>query len=196
MIWRIPQGMRTNRRIPVAAVLALSIFGCDHSDGVDRAMEQQMKELNVTQGAVAKFAGTVTIDGKSPVEAFPKQTLVVLLYDPKNPTAKTPLHANCFPNGNFEFHTYSRDDGVATGSYVVLFAALKRPLMPVGKASQTYQGPDGLLNRYNDPDKNVQDPRFKIDLAEPGKTDWAFELEVQGKDPVTTPGPKAITRLQ
>ena len=177
-------------------MLALSVFGCGKSDGVDRAMEQQMKELNVSRVAVAKFAGTVTIDGKSPVEAFPKQTLVVLLYDPKNPTAKTPLHANCSPDGNFEFHTYSRDDGVATGSYVVLFAALKRPLMPVGKASQIYQGPDGLMNRYNDPDKNAQDPRFKIDLTEPGKTDWAFDLEVQGKDPVTTPGPKAITRLQ
>jgi hypothetical protein len=196
MVWRVLEAIRPTKLLAAVAMLTLSVFGCGGKDGVDRAMEEQMKELKVTRVAVGKFAGNVTIDGKSTGEAFPKQTVVVILYDPKNPTAKSPLHANCGPDGKFEFHTYSRDDGIPTGTYVVLFAALKRPLLAIGKGARTYQGPDGLMNRYNDPDKNAQDERFKVEVTEPGKTDWAFNLEVAGKDAVASPGPKAITRLQ
>jgi hypothetical protein len=187
--------MSPTKLVPAVALLALSVFGCGRSDGPDRAMEQQMKEFNLSRVSVGKFAGTVTVDGRPPREAFPKQALLVILYDPKNPTAKSPLHAPCAPDGHFEFHTYSRDDGIPTGSYVVLFAALKRPVL-LGKGAKAFQGLDGLLNRYNDPDKNAQEDRFKVEVAEPGKSDWAFDLELAGKEPVASPGPKAITRLQ
>jgi hypothetical protein len=178
------------------AMLALLNLGCGKTDGVDTAMEQQMKDLNVQKGSVAKFSGHVTIDGKSPREAYPKQKLVIMLYDPRNPKVGSgPLREICKNDGDFEFSTYEQGDGVPPGSYVVLFAELTPALM-ASKRSEGLRGPDGLMNRYNDPEKNAQDPRFKIELTERGKTDWTFDLEVQGKKPVTTPGPKAITRLQ
>jgi len=179
------------------AMLALFNLGCGKSSGVDTAMEQQMKDLNLLpKVSVAKFAGHVTIDGKSPREAYPKQVLVVLLYDPKNPTGCDNLpKAICKNDGNFEFNTYDRGDGVPTGSYVVLFAELTPGLM-ASKRGKSLRGPDGLKNLYNDPDKNAEDPQFKIEIAAPGKTDWLFNLEVLGKQPIGSPGPHAVTELK
>jgi hypothetical protein len=190
MLWKIhPTWMAAG-----VAMLALLNLGCGKSDGVNTAMDQQMKELNVQKQSVAKFAGHVTIDGKSPREAYPKQVLVVMLYDPKNPKGGGPLHTICRNDGEFEFSTYERGDGVPPGSYVVLFAELNHPLMG-SKRAKRLKGPDSLMNLYNDPDKNAENPRFKIDLAEPGKTDEGFDLEVQGKQPIGTPGPHAVTEL-
>ena len=58
-----------------------------------------------------------------------------------------------------------------------------------------FKGPDELKNLYNDPDKNAEIPEFKIDLKPPGIKDAHFNLTVEGKEPVTTPGPHAITSL-
>lgn len=33
-----------------------------------------------------------------------------------------------------------------------------------------------------------------VELAAPGKTNFAFNLETAGKEPVTTPGPRAVTK--
>jgi hypothetical protein len=131
----------------------------------------------------------------SPGKAYPKQRLVVMLYDPKNPRAGGPLHAVCTNDGDFQFGTYEKGDGVKPGSYVVLFAELTPALM-ASKRSNGLRGPDGLMNLYNDPDKNGQDDRFKIELSEPGKTDWDFQLEAAGKQPIANPGPNAVMGLK
>jgi hypothetical protein len=136
----------------VALMLALLNLGCGKPSGVDSAMEQQVKDLKLQKVSVAKFAGHVSIDGKTPREAFPKQSLVIMLYDPKNPDAAR--YTICKRDGDFEFQTYERGDGVPTGSYVVLFAELNASLMG-SKRSKGLRGPDGLLNLYNDPDKNA-----------------------------------------
>jgi len=91
-----------------------------------------------------------------------------------------PFATRCDKNGHFEFNTYGTGDGLPAGSYVVLFAQPKT------------EGGDGLKNLYNDPDKNAQEERFQINLTSPGKTDWAFDLAVAGKDPITTPGVHAV----
>jgi hypothetical protein len=174
------------------AMLALLNFGCGKSGSVDTAMDQQMKDLKIEKASVAKFAGHVTIDGRSPQEAYPKKRLVVMLYDAK--TGKL-LHEICKNDGEFEFSTYERGDGVPTGSYVVLFAELTPGLMGT-KRSKTLRGPDELKNLYNDPDKNGEIPQFKVEVAAPGKTDWAFDLAVAGKDPIANPGPHAITEVK
>jgi hypothetical protein len=192
MLWKIhPTWMAAG-----VALLALLNLGCGKSNGVDTAMEQQMKDLNLQKGIVAKFAGHVTIDGKSPRDAYPKQVLVVMLYDPKNPRdGDGLLKTICKSDGGFEFSTYDRGDGVPTGSYVVLFAELTPGLM-ASKRGKSLKGPDGLMNLYNDPDKNGENSQFKIDIAQPGKTDWDFALEVLGKQPIATPGPHAVTELK
>jgi hypothetical protein len=91
--------------------------------------------------------------------------------------------------------SYERGDGVPTGSYVVLFAELiPTPLMAT-KRSKGLRGPDGLMNLYNDPDRNKQDVQFKIDITPPGKSDYAFDLKVAGKE-AATPGPHAVTEIK
>jgi len=156
-------------------------------------LDDQLKEMNTTRQPTAKFAGTVTIDGKVPRDAI-KQGVMIMLYDPKNPPApgKAPLNAIVnHADGSFEFSTYSQGDGAPEGSFIVLFAALKHTLL--GK-QPGYHEPDALKNLYNDPDKNAEHSEFKIDIASPGKTDYQFELALEGKEPAS-PGPKAITHF-
>jgi hypothetical protein len=190
MLWKIhPTWMAAG-----VAMLALLNLGCGKADGIDAAMQQQLKDLNAQKVSVAKFAGHVSIDGKTPREAYPKQALVVMLYD-QNPKGRALLYQVCKKDGDFEFSTYEPGDGVPTGSYVVLFAELNATMM-ASKRSNRFQGPDALMNLYNDPDKNAEIPQFKIDIAAPGKTDWVFDLEVQGKQPIGSPGPHAVTAIK
>src|SRR5271155_3507267 len=112
MLWKIhPTWMAAG-----VAMLALLNLGCGKADGIDAAMQQQVKDLNSKKVSVAKFAGHVSIDGKTPREAYPKQALVVMLYDPKNPGGN-PLYQVCKKDGDFEFSMYEPGDGVPTGSY-------------------------------------------------------------------------------
>ncbi|HEV8071315.1 MAG TPA: hypothetical protein VGP76_26615 [Planctomycetaceae bacterium] len=187
---------RSTRIRAVVVVMALIgvvpiVAGCGSKPG--QSLDDQLKELNTTRHPTAKFAGTVTIDGKPPRDAI-KQGLRIMLYDPKNPPASgaAPLNAIVrYEDGSFDFSTYGQADGAPEGSYVVLFAALKHSLL--GK-QQGYHEPDALKNLYNDPDKNAEHSEFKIDIARPGKTDYQFDLVLEGKEAVT-PGPKAITRF-
>jgi hypothetical protein len=79
--------------------------------------------------------------------------------------------------------------GAPEGSYVVLFAALKHARVGA------YKEPDALKNLYNDPDKNQEDPNFRIDLNTPGKADHQFDLKLADRPPVDKPGPHAVTQL-
>jgi hypothetical protein len=49
--------------------------------------------------------------------------------------------------------------------------------------TRVYRDPDGLKNLYNDPEKNKDIPEFMVDLAEPGRDDYQFNLTVAGKEP-------------
>jgi hypothetical protein len=177
----------------VCALVGVLAAGCGGTSSADQALDQQLKASNATREVVARFAGKVTIDGQPPAPGT-KEATVVILYDPTNPPSprKPPRFTYCGKEGQFEFHTYARGDGVPVGSYVVLFAQLKTG----GRGSPGFKPPDALKNLYNDPDKNALIPEFKIDHTAPGRTDYAFDLSTAGKDPIAEPGAKAITQIR
>jgi hypothetical protein len=167
--------------------LTLCVLGCSDSQVVSQRIKEQLAESKGNIVAVAKFAGKVTIDGEPPALP-PRYVLVVILFDAKGKEAghETIYQTICDKEGHFEFTRYSKGDGVPPGSYTVLFVELMHRL------GDRFTGADELKNLYNDPDKSP----FQVELSPPGKTDWEFNLEVAGKDPVVTPGPHALTRLR
>jgi hypothetical protein len=162
-------------------LLSLISAGCSHTPSASDSLDEALKVNSQPRTSVAKFSGTVTVDGNPPA-VDPRNLFYVFAYDPKHPPKgrHPPLSALCDKNGHFQFNTYGTGDGLPPGSYVMLFA---HPKMVGG---------DGLKNLYNDPDQNAKDDRFRVELTAPGKTDWKFDLVVEGKDPVTAPGPNAV----
>jgi hypothetical protein len=187
---RIGRNVRGARGLLAAlALLSLLSAGCNKTQSTQEALDAQLQTLNVPKANVAPFAGKVTVDGQPP--ALQRgQVLLIMLYDQKNPDkSKRPLYTTCKKDGSFEFYRYVAGDGAPVGSYVVLFAAL-RPSRGKGLIQ-----PDGLKNLYDDPDKNANNKDFVVEVAPPGKTDYAFNLEMAGKEP-GTPGPHAITEIR
>jgi hypothetical protein len=170
-------------------VVGLMLAGCGRRESADQALDRALKDTNKTREATAQFSGKVTVDGLKP--ALGKgQSLVVMLYDPQKPPPNRqimPRSTRCRPDGSFAFNTYGTDDGVPVGNYIVLFAVLK-------PAKNGFHGPDGLKNLYNDPEKNEKVPDYHIELKPPGKTDYAFNLEVAGKE-AASPGTHAVTGI-
>jgi len=167
-------------------ILLLLLIGCRGRSTAEQALNQAIRESGGTRLDVARFAGTVIVDGQPPSTAN-HQALIVMLYDPKNPPSEKNLlqRAYCDENGHFEFGTYTRDDGVPVGSYTVLFAQWT-------VADTRYRGTDGLKNLYNDPDKS----EFQVEVTPPGKTDYKFELKTEGREENRAPGPRAISSLK
>ena len=120
--------------------------------------------------------------------------VLVVLWNTKTPPKGNPPYAPCDPDGDFEFHTYDKGDGVPVGNYVVCFVQLEGGMRIGGPRG--WRGPDQLKGLYSDPDKNKDDKDFVVDLAAPGKTNWQFDLKIDGKEPVANPGPNAIKELR
>jgi hypothetical protein len=179
---------RTSCLLPAVAaslVVGLSQAGCGRSETLDQRMVRIAQATGQQRVPTAKFAGKVTVDGQPP----PTGTRVIL-FDPKvSPSISHPvLHAQCAADGSFEFTTYTPGDGVPLGKYVVLFERLVR-------SKSGYIRLEGLKNLYNDPDRNGAIPIFNVDVTQPGKADYLFELKVEGTESVTTPGPKSVTSI-
>jgi hypothetical protein len=175
---------------PLALVAcALVTAGCTKTTSSEERLNEGLKAAGMSKSTLGKVAGVVTIDGKTLEEAgFTSRDFVAILYDLKNPPSpKNPLLFTLInPDGTFEFSTYDKGDGVPVGSYMLLFDALKFSRAP----KREYHEPDRLKNLYNDPDKST----FPIEVKEAGKTDYQFDLTVEGKEP-GTPGPKAVTKI-
>jgi hypothetical protein len=170
------------------AAFAFLSAGCGGpSQSADQALNDRLRDSNTSRAQIGRFSGTVTIDHARP-ELKPDESLMIMLYDTKNPPApkQLPPSVRVARDGHFEFTTYTRGDGVAVGTYKVLFAAFKISPYRGGSTS-----PDALKNLYNDPDTS----QFNVEIAEPGKTDWTFDLEIADKDANTQPGERAITRI-
>jgi hypothetical protein len=177
----------------------LLILAAAAAEGCSRqtSREQEFSKNNARapeQPPVGKFAGHVTVDGGTQVG---EDQLFVFLTDPQRlekPINTTP----CKPDGSFEFTTYQQGDGTRLGKYVVGFVALHVPKKGRGfgevDAALPYRGPDGLKNLYNDPDKNKDIPEFLVEVTQPGRTDYEFNLTVAGKEP-GRPGPHALKSL-
>ena len=192
------------RGVALAGV-AFLLAGCGPPTA-DQALDKAYKDNpGVTRMPVARFEGTVTVDGAPPASGT---KLIVILTDPKQPQdqKKRPRPmARCDEQGHFMFSTTGQGDGVDEGSYILAFLQVKDSLghfaLPIARrvanapGAANRSGPDQLKNLYNDPDKNAEVPEFKVDIKKPGITDAHFNLVVEGKEPVATPGPHAITEL-
>jgi hypothetical protein len=188
----------------IAACLVLAAFqGCSEKSSLDRAADEQARELKFAEQNLAKLVGRVSVDGQPPAE---NTSLVVILNDPEHLDAtadgKNPaLYSVCGGQGDFAIMT-------KPGKYILTFVELHqetpragtrgvgRGLRPDRATSRgNLLAPDELKNLYNDPDKNAKVEAFQVDLKLPGKEDYQIDLAVAGKDPVPTPGPHAVTRI-
>src|SRR5579863_3317757 len=182
MFLRIKLGWQIAGILMAAASLAAS--GCGKHSSAEEALGVALKDAGQTKVAVYPLSGTVRIDGKVP-EYDHRRPIFVVITDPQNP--KQTDYVECDHQGRFAFHTYAESDGYRPGTYVFAFVQLM-------KSRHRTLGPDRLGNLYNDPERNAQKQGFKIEHKAPGKTDYVFDLMVQGAEPVA-PGPKAILNL-
>jgi hypothetical protein len=173
------RALGARKGVPLLAIFCLVALGC--SSKSDRA-EQAYRDAGLQKLDVARVAGIVTVDGGAP-----SPFTLVMLWDPKKPDGGV-FHAICDSNGQFEFTSYERGDGVPPGQYVVLFAQFN-PSRRLGE----FEPPDLLHNLYNDPDKNT--PEHQITVSAPGRDDYHFDLTVAGASPAT-PGPHSITEIR
>jgi hypothetical protein len=166
-------------RWPVLLVLA-AVAGCSGRQSTEARIQKALAGAGAKATSLFPLAGTVTIDGIPPKD---RKSLVAVLYDPQKPDEEPPFTL-VRDDGHFNF----TEDGVEPGHYVLAFAVLKRN-------RRSFTGPDKLNNLYNDPDMNAKThPEFVIDHLAPGKTNYDFNLEVVGRDPVPSAGPHAITK--
>ena len=151
-----------------------------------------LKDTGQQRAVVFPLAGKVTIDGHAPDTRPGGKRVIVILTDPNKPEAPASSlrRAQCQSNGDFAFNMYGNADGVVAGKYVVAIVELK-----FDKKKRGYIGLDGLKNLYNDPEKNAKETGFVIDHKPPGKTDYEFNLQVEGRDPGTL-GPHSITAFR
>jgi hypothetical protein len=190
------------RRAPAysLASLALLILAAVALEGCSQksSREQEYSKNNpkaAEQPPVGKFAGHVTVDGVAQVGTDNK--LFVFLTDPQHPEKWTNL-TPCKQDGSFEFMTYFPGDGVRLGKYVVGFVELQALKKAKGGGPaggpRPYRGPDSLKNLYNDPDKNKDVQEFVVEVTQPGRTDYEFNLAVAGKE-AGVPGPHAVKAI-
>jgi hypothetical protein len=173
----------------LVAIVALC-GGCSTRQSADESLNKALANAGQIRQKVYPLAGRITIDGAPPHIEKPANKIVVMLNDPLKPDA--PIGERPFAvvdsHGAFAFETYFNGDGVEPGKYVVTFAMLRK------KGRKGFVGPDQLNNLYNDPEQNSKDPDFVIVHQAPGKTSYAFNLEVAGKEPATAQ-PHALTEI-
>lgn len=176
-------------RALLVVLLALGTAGCEKrsaSQAVDEALQRAAK----SRREVYPLAGKITTDGHA-LALRPASRIFVMLHDRDKLDAATGplLKTVCKPDGEFVFSTYLQGDGVPAGKYVVTIAQLRQGFR------QGYVGPDVLKNLYNDPDANAKIDEFVIDHKPPGKTDYALDLQIEGREPAN-PGPHAVTKIR
>jgi hypothetical protein len=166
--------------------------GCSKKLSPNQRVEKELSQIGKSAAAVLPFAGKVLVDGQPAQGTTPSQKIVVVLFDRTQPKLRVNErpHAECNDKGEFAFTTYSSADGVPPGEYVVAIAQLF-----VRSKDNSCEGPDGLKNLYNDPEKNDKIPEFTINHASPGKTDYVFGLKLAGEEPVSTPGPRTVSEI-
>jgi hypothetical protein len=171
-------------------IAAIALSGCSGTQSSTAALDASLKAAGVAKEKVYPLAGRITVDGQPPQLGKTGDTLVVVLNDPKQPDVPAMAKQKAIANhdGEFNFTTYEKDDGVKEGKYVLTIALLHR------RGKKGYLGPDELKNLYNDPDKNANSPEFAIDHKAPGKSDYAINLELAGKE-AGIEGPHSLTSI-
>ncbi len=179
------------RALIVALALLITLGGCSQRQSADEALNKALANAGQGRERVYPLAGRLTIDGQKPRFDKPPNKIVVMLHDcgnPDIPVGERP-YVLADPEGRFAFHTYFDGDGVKPGKYVLTFAVLRK------KGKLGLVGPDRLKNLYNDPDENAKVAELNIDHHAPGKTDYVFDLQVAGREPISNPGSKALVAI-
>jgi hypothetical protein len=212
--------MRSNMGAPAAAsaarflapvAIAVALSGCGSQSSTQALDEQFKKNPEFQRQPVARFTGTVTVDGQPPEQG---SKLFVILTDFQHLDANAHLEApklyrGCDAKGAFAFGTYDTADGVPAGKYVVTFVELNDTNAATGSSttprdfrskrsisgSHSFRPPDLLKNLYNDPEKNSKAPQFVLELSQPGKDDFTFDLAVAGQEGVAA-APNAVTSIR
>jgi hypothetical protein len=183
----------------VAPVIAGCSGGRSAEDQLDAAFQNNP---NAQRLEVAKFAGTVTIDNQAPGDEYKGLHIILVDADKYKDSNPPQWDAAVNSEGHFSFMTYLKDDGAPVGKYVVLFvdprskSNNKAAANLSRTASRSSAGADALKNLYNDPEVNVKDPQFVLDLQQPGTTNKTFDLKIAGKDGPPTPGNRAVTSVR
>lgn len=177
-------GFQHRLTLGVLWLAVVSPAGCGGPQSAGQRLDRAMKQAGIQKSAVFPLAGRVLVDGQSPTG---NGTVLIMLNDrEKDDEPPAPgRFTTCDSDGSFVFSTYKRDDGVAEGNYIVTLAQLKQ------KRDRGFVGPDQFENLYSDPDSSD----LKIEHMAPGRTDYLFEVQVAGRDPVNNTGPRAVTRL-
>ena len=176
----------------VIGCFLLAAEGCSNSLSPNQRVEKELSQIGKTKQDVDPFAGKVLVDGLPAESKTPDERVVVVLFNRAKPDLRVTSrpYATCNRQGEFSFTTYTPNDGVEPAEYVVAIAQLS-----FQKKGHNFLGPDGLQNLYNDPDKNEKEPEFTVKHASPGKTDYVFDLKLAGREPVSDPGPRAVTQI-
>jgi hypothetical protein len=175
---------------PLLTAMALVLAGCGGQQTAEQALAKSLREAGMQKEQVFPLAGHVSVDGVPPAYDVRYSVIIVLIERGQTAeAAEPPRFVECGPDGQFCISTYNRDDGVRPGRYVIAITKLRRA------GPHRYTGPDQFHNRYNDPDKNAQDPTFQIEHNAPGKSDYEFHLAVTGAEPTEVPGSHAITQI-
>jgi hypothetical protein len=174
---------------------AVALQGCGQSSSREEEFVKNNAKSQPKE-PVGKFSGRVTVDGVFQVGR--DDGLFVFLTDSQHLDKPHKYSTCCKEDGSFEFMTYVPGDGVPPGKYVVGFVQLhsskKARGFNAGDGAVSFKGPDALKNLYNDADKNKDIKEFVVEVTEPGRTDYEFNLAVAGKD-AGVPGPHAVKSL-
>jgi hypothetical protein len=191
-----------NKLLALILLVAPVIAGCSGPTAEDKLDAAFQNNPNAHRLEVAKFAGTVTIDNQAPGDEYKGLHILLVDADKYKDSNAPRWDATINSEGHFSFMTYLKDDGAPVGKYVVLFVdprakSNKRATASISKtASRSSTGADALKNLYNDPEVNVKDPQFVLDLQRPGTTEKTFDLKVAGKDGPSNPGNYAVTNVR
>ena len=113
--------------VSISVAIAAALSGCGSQQSSTQALDEQFKKNPEFQRQpVARFAGTVTVDGQPPEQG---SKLFIILTEFQHLDANAHLEApklyrGCDAKGAFAFGTYERADGVPAGKYVVTFVEL------------------------------------------------------------------------
>lgn len=173
--------------------LLAALSGCGGGLTPDQRVEAGLKAFHQSKRQVCPFAGKVTVDGLPAQSKTPHQRIFIVLFDRSNHDLKVTdrPYAACNEKGEFSFTKYVPHDGVEPGEYVVAIAQLSK-----GRREGQFSAPDEFQNLYNDPDKNEIEPTLVVKHASPGNKDYVFDLRVAGREPVSDPGPRAVTGIR
>lgn len=181
-------------RLAICGVIGcflLAAEGCSNSLTPSQRVEKELSLVGQSKRKLFPFAGKVLVDRLPAEFKTPDERFVVVLFDRAQPDLRVTdrPYATCNRQGEFSFTTYTPNDGVEPGEYVVAIAQLSK------EKGRSFSGPDRLQNLYNDPDKNEKEPEFTVKHASPGKSDYEFDLKLAGREPVSEPGPRAVTQI-